>query len=74
MRRGDVVTSNDPDNRRGRAARTGKGDSQVIDETLRRGLGLGVLEELWSRSEPIAEDEAMTLAIEAQRAARRKQR
>jgi hypothetical protein len=57
-----------------RAARSGTGDSEVIEEALRRDLGLGVLEDLWSRSEPMAEDDAMALALEAQGAARRKRR
>ena len=56
-----------------RAARTGKGDSEVIEDTLRRGLGLDLLDQLWSRGGGIPEDEAMDLALEAQRVARRKQ-
>jgi len=30
-----------------RGARTGKGDSQVIEEALRRELGLDLLDRLW---------------------------
>ncbi|MGH3090955.1 MAG: CopG family transcriptional regulator, partial [Gaiellaceae bacterium] len=30
-----------------RAARSGKGDSEVIEEALRRELGLDLLERLW---------------------------
>lgn len=52
-----------------RAARTGVGDSQVIEAALRRDLGLDLLERLWS-GEQMDEDAAMTLALEAQRAAR----
>lgn len=48
-----------------RAARQGKGDSQVIEESLRRDLGLDLLERLWSKND-MQEDEAMRLAIEAQ--------
>lgn len=48
-----------------RAARTGMGDSEVIEEALRRQLGLDVLERLWSRND-LGETEAMDLAIEAQ--------
>jgi hypothetical protein len=48
-----------------RAARSGKGDSQVIEEALRRELGLDLLERLWSRSD-LSEEEAMKLAVEAQ--------
>ncbi len=54
-----------------KAARTGKGDSQVIEEALRRDLGLDVLERLWSAAD-LSPDEAMDLALEAQRAARRR--
>jgi hypothetical protein len=34
-----------------RAARTGKGDRQVIEEALRRDLGLDLLEQLWERNQ-----------------------
>jgi hypothetical protein len=56
-----------------KAARTGKGDSEVIEEALRRDLGLDLLERLWARNR-LPEDEAMVLALEAQRWARRKRR
>jgi hypothetical protein len=55
------------------AARSSKGDSQVIEEALRRDLGLELLERLWSRNQ-MSEEDAMTLAIEAQRVARAKSR
>jgi gamma-glutamyl:cysteine ligase YbdK (ATP-grasp superfamily) len=45
-----------------KAARTGKRDSQVIEEALRRDLGLEGLEDIWARVEPVAEDEGMELA------------
>jgi hypothetical protein len=48
-----------------RGARTGKGDSEVIEDALRRELGLDLLERLWQRND-IGEDEALTLAVEAQ--------
>ena len=48
------------------AARTGKGDSEVIEEALRRDLGFDLLERLWAKND-LSEDEAMTLAVEAQR-------
>lgn len=57
-----------------RAAGTGMGDSEVIEEALRRDLGLDALDELWANVEPLTEKQAMTLALEAQRYARRKQR
>lgn len=56
-----------------RAARTGKGDSEVIEEALRRDLGLDLLERLWQKND-MSEDEAMALALEAQREARRSSR
>jgi hypothetical protein len=43
-----------------RAARTGKGDSTVIGEALRRDLGLDVLDQLWERND-LTEDEANAL-------------
>jgi hypothetical protein len=48
-----------------RAARTGKGDSEIIEEALRRDLGLDLLERIWTRSD-LGEDEAVALAVEAQ--------
>lgn len=52
-----------------RAARMGKGDGEVIEQALRRELGLDLLDRLWAKND-LAEDEAMALAIEAQRATR----
>ncbi len=52
-----------------RAARTGKGESEVIEEAIRRDLGLDLLDRLWARND-MTEDEAMALAIEAQQATR----
>lgn len=52
------------------AARTGRGDSEVIEAALRRELGLDLLDRLWARSE-IGEDDATALAIEAQHRSRR---
>jgi hypothetical protein len=48
-----------------RAARTGRGDSQVIEESLRREMGLDLLDRLWGQSE-MSERDATELAIEAQ--------
>ena len=52
-----------------RAARQGKGDSDVIEEALRRDLGLDLLDRLWVGAD-LDEPEAMALALEAQHAAR----
>lgn len=54
-----------------RAARTGKGDSEVIEEALRQHLGLDLLGRLWSRN-TLTEDEATDLAVEAQHKTRRR--
>ncbi len=54
-----------------RAARTGKRDSEVIEESLRRTLGLDLLERVWSRNEDLDPDEALQLAVEAQHESRR---
>jgi hypothetical protein len=45
-----------------KAARTGKRDSQVIEEALRRDLGPDGLEDLWARVTPASEAESMDLA------------
>jgi hypothetical protein len=48
-----------------RAARLGKGDSDVIEEALRRDLGLDLLDRLWAATD-IDEADAQALAVEAQ--------
>jgi hypothetical protein len=45
-----------------KAARTGKRDSQVIEESLRRDLGLDTLRDIWARVKPAPEGEGMDLA------------
>lgn len=55
------------------AARAGKGDSEVIEEALRRDLGLDLLERVWAEAS-MSEDEATALAVEAQHATRRRRR
>ena len=56
-----------------RAARSGKGDSEVIEEALRRDLGLDLLEGLWAKNR-LEEEEARGLAVEAQHETRRRRR
>ena len=51
------------------AARSGKGDSQVIEEALRRDLGFELLDEIWNRA-TLSENDAMDLAREALEATR----
>ena len=48
-----------------RAARLGKGDSDVIEEALRRDLGLDLLDRLWAAND-LDEADALALAVEAQ--------
>ena len=52
-----------------RAARMGKGDSEVIEDSLRRDLGLELLDRLWSKNQ-MSEDQAAQLAVEAQHSTR----
>jgi hypothetical protein len=52
-----------------RAARTGKGDSEVIEEALRRDLGLDLLDRLWAANQ-LPEEEALALGVEAQHSTR----
>jgi len=56
-----------------RGARTGKGDSEVIEEALRRELGFDLLERLWQKND-LDEDAAMALAVEAQHETRGRRR
>jgi Ribbon-helix-helix protein, copG family len=53
-----------------KAARTGRRDSDVIEEALRRELGLELLDRIWETAD-LDEEEAMQLAVEAQHEARR---
>ena len=52
-----------------RAARTGMGESEVIEAAVRKELGLDLLDRLWARND-LTEGDAMDLAIEAQQEAR----
>ena len=51
------------------AARSGRREGEVIEEALRRDLGLELLEGLWERNR-LDENEALKLAVEAQHATR----
>jgi Ribbon-helix-helix protein, copG family len=53
-----------------KAARTGRRDSEVIEEALRRDLGFELLERIWAKAD-LDEDEAMRIAVEEQHKARR---
>jgi len=55
-----------------RAARSGRGDSEVIEEALRRDLGIDFLERMWERA--LSPDDAEELAVEAQHATRSRRR
>lgn len=57
-----------------KAARTGKRDSQVIEESLRRDLGLDDLEDIWASVKPVSEAEGLDLAYAELRAAREERR
>jgi hypothetical protein len=48
-----------------KAARSGRRDSDVIEEALRRDLGFDLLERVWESAD-LDEDEALALAVEAQ--------
>ncbi|MFN8224357.1 MAG: ribbon-helix-helix protein, CopG family [Gaiellales bacterium] len=52
------------------AARTGRGDSEVIEAALRRELGFDLLDRLWANAE-LEPDAAARLALEAQHRTRR---
>lgn len=57
-----------------KAARTGKRDSQVIEESLRRDLGLDALQDIWARVEPAPEEEGVELATSEVHAMREERR
>ena len=56
-----------------RGARTGKGDSEVIEDALRRDFGLDLLDRLWQRND-LTEAQAIEIAVEAQHSTRRRRR
>lgn len=56
------------------AARSGRRDSQVIEDALRRDLGLEALEQLWANVSPLDEKEGMELAATELDAMRRERR
>ncbi len=56
-----------------KAARSGRGDSEVIEEAVRQALGLDLLASLWGRAD-MEEDAALELAVEAQHATRPRRR
>jgi metal-responsive CopG/Arc/MetJ family transcriptional regulator len=51
------------------AARTGKGDSELIEEAVRQHLRLDLIERLWARND-LSEIQATELAVESQHATR----
>jgi predicted ATPase with chaperone activity len=55
---------------RAKAARTGRRNSQVVEDALRRDLGFDVLERAWARAD-LSEEKALRLSVEAQHATRR---
>lgn len=57
-----------------KAARTGKRDSEVIEDSLRRDLGLDELERIWARVKPAPYEEGLKLAYEELHAMRRERR
>lgn len=57
-----------------KAARTGKRDSQVIEESLRRDLGLDALRDIWAAVRPAPESEGMALANAEVHAMRKERR
>ena len=52
------------------AARRGIKDSDLVEEALRDKLLTGILERAWAHNDELSEDEAMALALEAQREVR----
>lgn len=54
------------------AARSGKRESEIVEEALRAYLAVGVLEEIWAQSpSDLADDKALELAVAEQHSARR---
>jgi hypothetical protein len=58
------------------AARSGRSDSDVVEEALRKLLGLDVADRVWARNsaEPLDPDEALALAYRELHESRRQRR
>ena len=56
-----------------KAARSGRRDSEVIEDALRRDLGFDILDRIWEKAD-MDPDEALALAVDEQHAARRERR
>jgi Ribbon-helix-helix protein, copG family len=56
-----------------RGARTGQGDSEVIEEAVRSHLGLDHLDRMWATA-ALGEEDASALAVEAQHRTRPRRR
>ena len=56
-----------------KAARSGRGDSEVIEEAVRQALGLDLLDSLWGKAD-MDENAALELAVEAQHTTRPRRR
>ena len=54
-----------------RAARSGRGDSEVIEEAVRQALGLDLMDSLWGKTD-LDEKAALELAVEAQHSMRQR--
>jgi metal-responsive CopG/Arc/MetJ family transcriptional regulator len=50
---------------RAQAARTGRRESEVVEEALRGHLGLDLLNRIWENAD-LGDNEALVLAVEAQ--------
>lgn len=56
------------------AARRGMKDSELVEEALRDKLAFTALERSWAANDDLTEDEAMELALQAQREVREERR
>ena len=56
------------------AARRGIKDSDLVEEAVRERLGIAAMERSWARNADLTEEQAMALALEAQREVREERR
>ena len=57
-----------------RAARAGKSEGEEIDDLLQAAFGMDVLQRQWAEAKPLSDEEAMELALRAQREVREERR
>jgi hypothetical protein len=57
-----------------RAARAGQGESEFMEEAIKKALGLDFLKHQWANAENMTDDEVMEMVLDVQKEVRREMR